>query len=107
MHQGVSRRCMGRLELHGQGTQAAFAGSSESLAVLQQCAVEVEADVCLQAVREALQHLRKAREGCGHTTVPRMPQFWLPRGTHRMGGMRGSVLQPNREPKAQEAESKS
>lgn len=70
MHQGVSGRRVGRLELHGQGSQAAFAGPSESLAVLQQRAVEVEADVCLQAVGEALQHLQRARQRCPHTPVP-------------------------------------
>lgn len=57
MHQGVTRWCMGSLELHGQGPQAALASSSEGLAILEESAVEVEADIGLQAVRETFQHL--------------------------------------------------
>lgn len=49
---------MGGLESHGQGPQAAFCGSSKSLTAVEQVLVEVEADVCLQALRETLQHLR-------------------------------------------------
>lgn len=62
MHKGVSGRGVRGLELHRQGPQAALAGSSEGLAVLEQGAVEVEADVRLQAVRESFQHLRAGEE---------------------------------------------
>lgn len=58
VHQRVSGRCVRRLELHGQGPQAALGGPSEGLAVLQQRAVQVQTDVSLQALGEALQHLR-------------------------------------------------
>lgn len=57
VHQRVSGRCVRRLELHGQGPQAALGGPSEGLAVLQQRAVQVQTDVSLQALGEALQHL--------------------------------------------------
>ena len=58
VHQRVSGWRVRRLELHGQGPQAALGGPSEGLAVLQQRAVQVQTDVGLQALREALQHLR-------------------------------------------------
>ena len=57
MHQRVPRWRMCGLELHGQGAETALRGALEGLAILQQCAVQVEADVCLQALREPLQHL--------------------------------------------------
>lgn len=65
MHQRVPRRGVGGLELHGQGSQAALGGSSEGPAMLQQGAVQVQADVGLQALREALQHLER---GAGQGT---------------------------------------
>lgn len=49
---------MGGLESHGQGPQAALSGSSEGLTAVEQVLVEVEADICLQALWETLQHLR-------------------------------------------------
>lgn len=55
--QSVSGGCVGRLEPHGQGPQAAFSGPSEGLTALEQVLVEVEADICLQALRESLQNL--------------------------------------------------
>lgn len=69
MHQGVSGWCVSRLELHGQGAQAALAGAPERFAVLQQRAVQMQADVSLQAVGEALQHLWRARRE-GSLPVP-------------------------------------
>lgn len=55
-------------EAHRQGPQAAFGGSLESFAVVKEIPVEVKADVCLQALRKTLQHLRcmkkKASEEC-------------------------------------------
>ena len=62
MDQGVSGRSVGGLEAHGEGSQAALGGALEGLAVLQQSPVEVEADVSLQTLREALQNLGRGRE---------------------------------------------
>lgn len=59
MDQGVTRRGVGGLEAHGQRPQAALVGASKRLAVLQQAAVQMEADVSLQTLRETLQHLRR------------------------------------------------
>lgn len=58
VHKGVSGRCMGGLEPHGQSTQAALRGSMERLAALEEGLVQVEADICLQALWETLQDLR-------------------------------------------------
>lgn len=55
--QSVSGGCVGGLEPHGQGPQAAFSGSSKGLAAVEQVLVEVKADICLQALWETLQHL--------------------------------------------------
>lgn len=63
VHQRVPRRCMSRLELDGQRAQAALAGASEGWAVLQQRTVQMQADVGLQALGKALEHLREAKEG--------------------------------------------
>ena len=63
VHQRVPGWCMRRLELDCEGAQAALAGAVEGGAVLQQRAVQVQADVGLQALGEALQHLR-GRRGC-------------------------------------------
>lgn len=61
---------MGGLELHGQGPEAALGGAFEGLAVLQQRAVQVEADVGLETLGEALQHLcRVGRGGGGESRV--------------------------------------
>lgn len=54
MDQSVSRRSMGGLESHGQSPQAAFVGTPKGLAVLEQAAVQMEADVSLQTLRETL-----------------------------------------------------
>lgn len=53
---------VGGLELHGQGPEAALGGAFEGLAILQQRPVEVEADVGLETLREALQHLCREEE---------------------------------------------
>lgn len=45
---------MGVLEPHGQGSQTALSGPLEGLAVLQQALVEMQADISLQALWEAL-----------------------------------------------------
>ena len=50
--QSVSRGCMSCVEAHGQGSQAPFGGSLESLAVVQKISVEVKANICLQALRK-------------------------------------------------------
>lgn len=47
MDQGVAWRGMGGLKPHGQGPQAALSGAFEGLTVLQQGAVEVQADISL------------------------------------------------------------
>lgn len=57
MDQRVTRGSVGGLELHGQGPEAALGGAFKGLAVLQQRAVQVEADVGLETLGEALQHL--------------------------------------------------
>lgn len=49
---------MGGLEPHGQGPEAALCGSTERLTALQEDLIEVEADICLQALWETLQDLR-------------------------------------------------
>lgn len=53
MDQRVTRGCVGGLELHGQRPQAALRGAFESFTVLQQRPVQMEADVCLETLREA------------------------------------------------------
>lgn len=58
MDQGVSWWGVCGLELHSQSTQAAFSGTLKSFTVLQQCTVQMQTDVCLQALWEALQHLQ-------------------------------------------------
>lgn len=55
--QCVSRGCMGGLEPHGQGPEAAFGSSTKCLTALQKVLVEVKADICLQALWETLQDL--------------------------------------------------
>lgn len=45
------------LEPHRQGPQAALGGSVKRLTALQEVLVEVEADICLQALWETLQDL--------------------------------------------------
>lgn len=67
--QSVSRGRVGGLEPHGQCPQAAFCGSSEGLAAMEQVLVEVEADICLQALGETLQHLRETRVGADRSGV--------------------------------------
>ena len=59
MHQGVTGWGVGGLEAHGQRPQAALVGPAERLAVLQQCAVQVQTDVRLQALWKPLQNLHK------------------------------------------------
>lgn len=63
--QGVPGGGVGGSEAHGQRAQAAFVGPPEGLAVLQQAAVQVQANVSLQTFGEALQNLQKesARRG--------------------------------------------
>lgn len=56
--QSVPWGSVGRFEAHGQSSQAAFVGASKSFAVLQQTAVEMEADVGLQTLRKTLQNLQ-------------------------------------------------
>lgn len=63
MDQCVTWGCMGGLELHGQCPEAALGGAFKSLAVLQQCPVQMEADICLEALWETFQHLRRESEG--------------------------------------------
>lgn len=63
MDQRVTWGCVGGLELHGQRPEAAFGGAFKSLAVLQQCPVQMEADICLETLRETFQHLRRGSEG--------------------------------------------
>lgn len=57
VHQRIPRWRMCGLELHGQGTETTLSRALEGFTVLKQCAIQVEADVCLQALREPLQHL--------------------------------------------------
>lgn len=52
--QSVPGRSVGGFEAHGESSQAAFVGSSKGLAVLQQAAVQMQANVSLQTLREAL-----------------------------------------------------
>lgn len=63
MDQRVTGGSVGGLELHGQGPEAALGGAFEGLTVLQQCAVQVEADVGLETLGEALQHLCRGGGG--------------------------------------------
>lgn len=64
MDQCVTRGCVGGLELHGECPEAALRGAFKSLTVLQQGPVQMEADIGLETLREAFQHLGK-REGRG------------------------------------------
>lgn len=57
MDQRVTGRRVGGLELHGQSPEAALGGAFKSLTVLQQRPVQMEADICLETLREAFQHL--------------------------------------------------
>lgn len=57
MDQCVTGGSVGGLELHGQRPEAALGGAFKSLAVLQQRAVQVEADIGLETLGEAFQHL--------------------------------------------------
>lgn len=59
--EGVSGGHMGGLEPHGEGPEAALSRSTKGLTALEEGLVEVEADVCLQALWEALQDLREER----------------------------------------------
>lgn len=52
VHQRVTGRRVCGSEVHGQGPQAAFGGSLERFAVVENVPVEVEADICLQALGE-------------------------------------------------------
>lgn len=52
--QSVPRRGVGGFEAHGESAQAAFVGAPKSPAVLQQAAVQMQANVSLQTLREAL-----------------------------------------------------
>ena len=63
MDQGVARRGVGGLEAYSQRTQTPFVGSPERLAVLEQGAVQVQADVRLQTLWKTFQHLETEREG--------------------------------------------
>lgn len=63
MDQRVTRRCVGGLELHGQRPEAALGGAFKSLTVLEQCAVQVEADICLETLWETFQHLGERERG--------------------------------------------
>lgn len=45
---------MGGLKPHGQRPEAAFCGSTKGLTALEEVLVEVEANICLQALRETL-----------------------------------------------------
>lgn len=67
MDQRVTRGSVGGLELHGQGPEAALGGAFKGLAVLQQRAVQVEADVGLETLGEALQHLCRVGGGGGES----------------------------------------
>lgn len=57
MHQGVARRAVGGLEAHGQGPEAALAGTPEGFTVCQQVLVQMKADICLQALGESFKDL--------------------------------------------------
>lgn len=63
MDQRVTRGCVGGLELHGQRPEAALRGAFKSLTVLQQGPVQMEADIGLETLREAFQHLGKRKGG--------------------------------------------
>lgn len=45
--EGVAWRRVDGLEAHGEGSQAGLAGAAERLTVLQQRAVQMQANVCL------------------------------------------------------------
>lgn len=59
--QRVTRGCVGGFELHGQRPEAALGGAFKSLAVLQQCPVQMEADICLETLWETFQYLGRGR----------------------------------------------
>lgn len=61
MDQRVPRGCVGGLELHGQGPQAALRGALKSFTVLQQRPVQMKADICLETLGEAFEHLGRRR----------------------------------------------
>lgn len=61
--QRVARGCVGGLELHGQRPEAALGGAFKSLTVLQQCPVQMEADIRLETLWETFQHLWGGSEG--------------------------------------------
>lgn len=63
MDQCVTGGSVGGLELHGQRPEAALGGAFKSLAVLQQRAVQMEADIGLETLGEAFQHLRGGSSG--------------------------------------------
>lgn len=69
MDQRVSGGCVGGFELHGQRPQAALRGAFKSFTVLQQSPVQMQADVCLETLREAFEHLdgrrKRNKEGKG------------------------------------------
>lgn len=62
MDQRVARGRVGGLELHGQRPEAALGGALESLAVLQQGPVQMEADIRLETLGETFQHLGSGGE---------------------------------------------
>lgn len=63
MDQCVTGGSVGGLELHGQRPEAALGGAFKCLAVLQQCAVQMEADIGLETLGEAFQHLSGGSSG--------------------------------------------
>lgn len=56
MDKCITRWCVSGFELERERTQTAWAGAVEDGAVLKKVAVEMEADVCLQAFGEAFEH---------------------------------------------------
>lgn len=62
MDQRISRGRVGGFELHGQRPQAALRGAFESFTVLQQSPVQMQADICLQTLWEAFEHLDRRRK---------------------------------------------
>lgn len=56
--QRVPWGCVGCLEPHGQGPQAALSRPMERLTTMEEALVKVEADISLQALWETLQDLR-------------------------------------------------
>lgn len=59
--QSVSGRRVRGLEVHRQGPQAAFGGSLEHFAVVEEIIIEMKTDICLQALRKTFEYLW---EGC-------------------------------------------